>query len=270
MIAGADVAEPTDIARHGLVVPAGAAKQAPAVLHQGGGLQEEGFDAGLAVGQAVGQQRQVRLEPRIAEHRMVGFRIQRIVDRPTVQGPESPVGFHNRGAAAVGQHDVEPRQGCTKRVLGVRPQLRQGGWGVDVPEDAHRAGPGEVEHPEQGVVEHPDTARLDHHVRLGGPRHDLATAGFGRRPHHHFRPIRRIDIAVGLPLEGVRLIEGHLPALARQAAQQAPVVGGRAIPIGGEQARAIEGDSHWTASSRGQGAGRRPSRAAIASSSSAR
>ncbi len=156
MISGAHVAEPADVAGHGLVVPTIAAKQEAAVCQPLGRVQEEGFDARLAVRQSIGQQRQVGFEPGLAQHGMVGLRIEGVVDRPAVRRTEGAIGLHHRGAASVGQHHVQIRQPPAQRVLGIGPQLGQGGGGVHVPEDAQGARTRQVEDAEQGFVENAD------------------------------------------------------------------------------------------------------------------
>jgi hypothetical protein len=62
VVGGADVAEQPDVRRHRLVAPAVAGQQEGAVGQQRGRPQEELLDARLAVGQPVGQQRQVDVE----------------------------------------------------------------------------------------------------------------------------------------------------------------------------------------------------------------
>src|SRR3712207_1506295 len=69
-----------------------------------------------------------------------------------------------------------------------------------------------------------------------------------------------------LPVEGVGLVEGDGVAAPGEVAQQAAVVSGGAVPIGRQQARAVEGDLHAVIS-RGAEA---PSLAVTARSSAAR
>jgi hypothetical protein len=65
VVGRADVAEQPDVRRHRLVVPAVAGQQERAVRQQGRRAQEELLHARLAVGQPVGQQREVDVEPRV-------------------------------------------------------------------------------------------------------------------------------------------------------------------------------------------------------------
>ena len=88
-----------------------------------------------------------------------------------------------------------------------------------------------------------------------------------RRPiDHDPRPGRRLDVAVALALERIGLEEGDLVAARRERLEDAAVVGRRAVPVGREQARAVERDPHAAASSRGarsaRARARRRSRAA--------
>src|SRR5690606_22873982 len=62
---------------------------------------------------------------------------------------------------------------------------------------------------------------------------------------HRTGPRRRIDVAVLLPVEGVGLVEGDLVPPLRQSAQDAAIIGRRAVPVRGEQAGAVEGDLAW-------------------------
>ncbi len=71
------------------------------------------------------------------------------------------------------------------------------------------------------------------------------------------RPVRRLDIAVLLPVEGVGFVEGDAVAAPGEVAQQAAIVGGGAVPVGGQQARSVEGDLHAVISA---GSGRRSRR----------
>src|SRR5690606_17376085 len=65
------------------------------------------------------------------------------------------------------------------------------------------------------------------------------------------RPVRRIDVAMLLPVEGVGLVEGDLVAPPGECREKAPIVGSGAVPIGGEQARAVEGHLHAATSADG-------------------
>ena len=55
VIRGRNVAEDGGIRRYGVLRPAGAAEQEPGLGETGGGVEEEGGDAGLTVGQAVAE-----------------------------------------------------------------------------------------------------------------------------------------------------------------------------------------------------------------------
>ena len=72
------------------------------------------------------------------------------------------------------------------------------------------------------------------------------------------RPVGVGDVAVLLALVGVGLVEGDLVAARGECADDPAVVGGRAVPVGGDQARAEEGDiqSRHQRASRKSGIGR--------------
>ena len=129
----------------------------------------------------------------------------------------------------------------------------------------------------QQLVEHPHAARLDDQVGAPGVfqgRDDAALVG---RIDDDPRPVRVGDVAVLLPFEGVGLVEGDAVAALGERPQDAAVVGGGAVPVGGDEARSEEGDFQSGAhgSGRSQGGARRLGRAArswrsMASSSSTR
>ena len=51
-----------------------------------------------------------------------------------------------------------------------------------------------------------------------------------------------------LAVEGVGLVERDLVPVARHLAQEAAIIGGRAVPVGRQKARTVEGDLHCAAS----------------------
>jgi hypothetical protein len=117
VVAGADVADRADVGRHRLVVPAVAADEERPLGRRDGGVQEELLHPGLAVGQAVGEEAQVRGEARLGRHGMVRRGVERVVDRVRHPAPGGRVGRDHRRAAAVGHDHVEQRQGGANRVV---------------------------------------------------------------------------------------------------------------------------------------------------------
>ena len=64
----------------------------------------------------------------------------------------------------------------------------------------------------------------------------------GRGIDDDLRPLGVGDVAVLLPFEGVGLVESDPMATLGEVADDAAVVGGRAVPVGGDEARSEEGD----------------------------
>ena len=241
-----DVADVADVGGHGLVAPAVAADQEAPLGQAVGGVQEEPLHPRLTVGQAVAQERQVGLKPRLGRHGVVGGGVQGVVDRRAGARSEALVGLDHRAAAAVGEHPVEARQQPADGVVVARrAHLVQGGGGVHVPEHGGGVGRGVVQHAlQQEVVEHPHPAGLDHHVGLARLRQHLAGGALGGGIDHRAGVGGRVDVAVLLPVVGVGLVEGDVPAAPMQLAQHAAVVGGRPVPIGRDQRRAVKGQLH--------------------------
>ncbi len=252
VLARIDVAQMADVGRHGLGLPAVPPDQEPPVREPLGRRQEEGLHPRLPIGQAVAQERQVGPEPLLGRDRMVGGGIEGVVDRDAALRPETLVGAHHRRAAAVGQDHVEPGQGPTQRVpVPGLAQLVQRRGRVHVPEDADRVRGRSGRHPlQQKVVENPDAAGLDHHVGLARLGDHRAGGVLGGGIDLHPGPGGGVDVPVLLPFERVRLVEHDVVAPPGEVGQQPPIVGRRPVPVGGQEARSVEGDLHRQAVSK--------------------
>ncbi len=197
------------------------------------GIEEELLDARLAVGKAVAEERQVGLEGGFGRHGVMRRGVEGIVDRHAAACAERLVGRDDRRPSAIGEDEVEAREGAVERMVAILSELRQGGGRVDVPEDADRIGPGVPHHAfDQHVVVDPDAARLDHDIGVPGLRHHLGDPLVGRRIDHHFGPVGRVDVPMLLPVEGVGLVEGRAVAAGMKVPDHAAVIGGGAVPIG--------------------------------------
>ena len=128
---------------------------------------------------------------------------------------------------------------------GVAAHLVQRRRGVDIPEDLERMGRGVARDPlDQLGIEHADPARLDDDVGVGRFGKNTAQPLGRRRVHHRSRIGGRLDVAMLMPIERVRFVEDDIVAMPRQRRQDAAVIGRRPVPIGGQQAGAVESDLH--------------------------
>ena len=251
VLARVDVPDVPHVRRHRLVLPAVAADEETAVGKPRRRVEEERFDAPLTVRQAVAEEGKVGREALLRRHWEMGRRIEPVVDRHAAPGPEAFVAGDDGRSAAIGEDDVERRHRPMQRMIGAAAQLGERRRRVDIPEDAHRlrARRGN-ETIEEDVVEHSDAARFDHDLgrcRLGDhPPHRF----LGRRIDAGFGPVRRIDVAMLLAVESVGLIEDDAMAAPGEIAEEPSVIGRRAVPVGGHEARAIEGDLHANISAR--------------------
>ena len=108
----------------------------------------------------------------------------------------------------------------------------EGGGGIHVHERPDGARPGVLEDAgQQLVVEHTDAAGFDDDVCVLSLGQHRLHAGDGCGIHGDLRPVGRLDIAVALPVEGVRLVERDAVAQPGQRAQQATVIRCGTVPI---------------------------------------
>ena len=246
VVGGVDVSDVRDVRRHRLVVPAVAAEQEAAVRRRGRRAEEELVDARLAVGQPVGEEGEIAREARLRRLGVMGGRIERVVDRHALARPERCVGRHHRIAAAVGQHEVVARDQRAERIRRVVVHALERRRRVHVPERHQVVGAAQRRHLAlQQLVEHADAARLDDQVRvarvLQRRRHAVGALA---RIDHHARVVGIGDVAVLLPPVRVRLVEGDVVPAGVQRPDDAAVVRGGAVPVGGDEAGAEEGDVH--------------------------
>ena len=120
------MADIVDVGRHRLVAPAAAAQQETAFRQAGRGIEEELFDPCLAVGQPIGHEAEISFEARVRGDRVVGFRVQRIVDRNAVAGADSLVGVDHRLAAAIGEDIIEAGDQRAQGIAGIVAHARRG------------------------------------------------------------------------------------------------------------------------------------------------
>jgi hypothetical protein len=238
------VSDVADVGGHRFVVPAVAAEQEATVGHGAGGLEEELVDARLAVGDAVREEREIGDEAGLGRGLEVGVGIERVVDGDAEAGAERLVAAHHRIAAAVGEHHVVAGDEGAERIGRVVARAVERGGRVDVPEHHLVVRALVREHARlEELVEDAHAARLDDHVRAPGLL-ERAQGGalVGAGVDDHPGPGRIGDVAVLLPIERVGLVEGDAVAARGERPEDAAVVGGRAVPVGRDQARPEEGD----------------------------
>ena len=90
VVARVDVADVAHVRRHRLVVPAVAAEQEAPLGQARGRLEEELLDPRLAVGQAVAEEARSAAKRGSGGDRVVGRRVERVVDRHAAPRAEAP------------------------------------------------------------------------------------------------------------------------------------------------------------------------------------
>jgi hypothetical protein len=248
VVARIDVAEPADVGRHRLVVPAIAAEQEFLQRQTPRGVDEEFLDPRLAVGKPVAEKCEVAGEALVVRNPVVGLRVHCIVDRHAQARAEAPVGGDHSVAAPIGQDGVVARHVAPERIVDVGGHRVERCRGVHIPEDdcavrSAQLGDGAL----QLAVEHTDAAEFYDHVGVrGGLQRPLHRVDGGLEDGD-LRPFRVVDVAVRLALEGVGFVKGELVTARGERLQQAAVIGGGAVPIGGDEARTEKGETHQTA-----------------------
>ena len=94
------------------------------------------------------------------------------------------------------------------------------------------------------IVEHADTGRFDYHVGARSLRNHVPDGLRGCVVDFHIGPFGRVDVAVFLPVECVRLVERRSIAPAGEFAEHPAIIGGGAVPVGRQQTRAVERNFH--------------------------
>ncbi len=116
---------------------------------------------------------------------------------------------------------------------------------VDVPEDRDRAGRAGARQPAISSSSNtPTPLALTTTSAAAASAITPRTASSVGGVDHDAGVVRRLDVAMALPVEGVGLVEGDVVAVPRQLAQHAAIVGRRAVPVRRQQAGAVEGDLH--------------------------
>ncbi len=158
--------------------------------------------------------------------------------------PERPVRRHDGRPATVGEDHVVARDQRPERVVRVPVEAVEGGGRVHVPERDQPAGAAGGQHRRLELrVEDADPAGLDHQVGVpcGLDRRERVRRAGGIDDHARPRGIG--EVAVGLPVVGVGLVEGHPVAARVERAHESPVVRRRAVPVRRDQARPEERDA---------------------------
>jgi hypothetical protein len=241
VIARRHVTDVLDVLGQRLQVPDASADAEAMPGQAGRGAEEKLVDARLAIGEAIGEHRQVAEEPRLRRDRVVGVRIDRVVDRGARPCPQRPVRCRDGVSPTVREHQVEGRHERAQRVGRVGVQALERRRHVHVPIEAERAGP--AQRCDRGVepgVERADAPGLHDHVGPAGVLERARGPGrIGGVVDHHARP-RRLDHVAGRPVLVGRLEERDAPAAFGQRVRDATVAGDRAVPRGRRQARAEE------------------------------
>ena len=94
------------------------------------------------------------------------------------------------------------------------------------------------------IVEDADAGRFHYDVGARSLGNHVPDRVRGCGVDFHVGPFGRVDIAVFLPIECVRLVERRAIAPAREFAEHPAVIGRSAVPVGRQQARAVERNFH--------------------------
>ncbi len=94
----------------------------------------------FAIRQAVGDQPEIAAKSRLRRYRVVGRRVEAVVDRHAVSRTVALVSRHHRRSAAIGQDHVISRDELGKGILAMRRDPIQRRRRVDIPEHGKRAG----------------------------------------------------------------------------------------------------------------------------------
>ena len=211
------------------------------------GVEEELLDPRLAVGQAVAEEGEVGGEARI---------------RPAPDGA-SPGRARCRSARSAARRTPHrPRRPAARRHRSARGRARAGRGAAGGParrRRARQASPARRRPRRRGSppgATPATTPSSNSSSKTPTPLAFTTTSARGRLGEHgaqprlrrrvdaHLGPVRRLDVAVLLPVEGVGLVEGDAVAARREVAEQAAVIGRGAVPVGGQQARSVERDPH--------------------------
>src|SRR5690625_326833 len=99
----------------------------------------------------------------------------------------------------------------------------------------------------QEFVEGTDATRFDNHIGIGALIDGLAYFFFCLGRANHAACVRnRIEIAMGLPVENIRFVEGDLVSASVKRLKNASIVGRGTVPISGKKARTEKADFHRT------------------------
>ena len=252
MFGRVDMAAMADIGGHRLAFPAIAANQEAAVGQQRGGLEKIFLHSRFPVGQAIAEESEIAGEARIGRDGEMGVGIERVIDGDAFARAHCSIGRDDRIAAAIGEDKVDLRQHGADGMRRIGAHFVQRRGGIDIPENAQGIGTGALHDAgDQVIVEHAHAARLDHDIGVGGFVHDAGEALDGGGIDGDARPVGRIDIAMLLPIESVGFVETDVMAATGQFAQDAAIIGGGAVPVGGEEAGSVKGDFHAAGSMAG-------------------
>lgn len=122
-------------------------------------------------------------------------------------------------------------------MIGIGPEFGECCRRIDVPEDFQGVRPRITKHlVKQQIVFETDAACLDDNIGLGRSAADGLQRADRAFVDHDLAPVRRIHVAVLLPIIDIGFVEGNVISPLRQRPQQAAIIGGSAIPIGGDEA----------------------------------
>ena len=232
------MSEITDIGRQWLVVPAIAAEQKLSVGQIGCYRNEKFVDPPLAIGQAVGKKPEIAQKTGLGRDRIVGQRVEPVIDRHTAAGAKALVPRDDRRAAAVSQDKVVLRDQRAERIVWVGGDAVEGRRGIDIPKGGDRAGALDCRHTGfEQRIEDANATRFDD--QIGIPcvfeRAFDATLILGRIDDD-IRPVRIGHVAMFLSIVSVGFVEGDAVSVGRERFQYAAIIGGGAVPIGRNQA----------------------------------
>ncbi len=245
VFAGIDMPEHAHVRQVGACLPAVAAEQKAALRTSGSRAKEKFLHPRLAIRQPVAHESEVGREMRVRRHRVVGRTIQPVVDGHATTRAQPGISRHHRGTAAVGENQIVLGNERTKGIVGIVLDPLQGRRRVDVPEHDRVPRPLEFEHfALQQRIENPHATRLDDDIGIARPRQGIPQRRFVGRINDDPSPLWRFDITMLLAFKNIRLMKCNLMATLGERANQAPVIGGSAVPPRRQQARTEERNLH--------------------------
>ncbi len=158
--------------------------------------------------------------------------IERVVDRNAVARTETAIGSDHARTAAVREHEVIARNQCEKWIVRIFGNAFERSRRVDIPENHAATFIAKCEHFafEERIAD-ADTARLDDDIGAARTLQCFHRPGFAAGIDDDVGPRRRIDVAMVLAIQRVGFVKGDAMSARIQCANDAAIVGRRAVPV---------------------------------------